>query len=278
MFINLIQLSPVDRGYALDAMSYIVEEGSGGRHLEKIHKKNFRMKTSEYINSLKKSLEDASQWVWVYEAISEWYETFEKEYQNLNINQLKSRWKATPTHTWAHFLLNGELHLLREINEEEMVLIEKETWERTHKLSLRKSLTPSLDDAQDKRNNHDGLSEELIKLYRSDEDTRVKISLLDKRLALFLQTPYDEAAINEYTQRYNLQSITQYSSIDLSTFSTQHDFFVFMGTRATHTAFYKLNSKIPRNRLLQVSGQNIDMVFNEITQQLKGKMEDATDQ
>ncbi len=278
MFINLIQLSPVDRGYALDAMGYIVEEGTGGRHLDEVHKKNFRMTTSEYINVLKKSLEDFSQWVWVYKAISEWYGTFEKEYQDLNINQLKSRWKTTPIHTWVHFLLNGELHRLRELDQSEMILVEKETWERTHKLSLKKNLISNIDDVQDKMKNHEELKEELIKLYRSDEDTRVKVSLLDKKLALFLDTPYDEAAINEYKQRYNLQKITQYSSIELTEFSVQYDIYVFLGKRATHAAFNKLKSKISRERLLQVSGQNIDMVFNEITQQLKGKIDDAADQ
>lgn len=277
MFINLIQLSPIDREYALDAMSYIVEKGTGGRHLERIHKKDFRMKTSEYINVLKKSLEDTSQWMWVYEAISEWYETFENEYQDLNINQLKSRWKTTPIHTWVHYLLNGELHRLRALDQSEMILIEKETWERTHKLSLKKNLISNIDDVQDKMKNHEELKEELIKLYRSDEDTRVKVSLLDKKLALFLDTPYDEATINEYKQRYNLQKITQYSSIELNEFSVQYDIYVFFGKRATHASFNKLKSKISRERLLQVSGQNIDMVFNEITQQLKGKMDDAAD-
>lgn len=279
MFVNLIELSPTDRGYALDAVGYIVEEGTGGRHLDKIHKKNFRMTTVEYVNGLKNNLVNSGQWTLVYEAILEWYGSFQRDFQNLDINQLRSRWKERPIHTWAHFLLNGELHLLRELDHSEMVLIEKETWERTQKLSLKNSsLTTTMDDVQDKGTEHDGLKEKLIKLYRIDEETRVKVSLFDKRVAFFLQTPYDEASVNEYKNRYNLHSITQYSSIDLSTFSTQHDLFVFLGTRATHAAFYKLTSKIPRERLLQVSGQNIEIVFKEITQQLKGKMDDATNQ
>lgn len=279
MFVNLIELSPTDRGYALDAVGYIVEEGTGGRHLDKIHKKNFRMTTVEYVNGLKNNLVNSGQWTLVYEAISEWYGSFQGDYHNLDINQLRSRWKERPIHTWAHFLLNGELHLLRELDYSEMVLIEKETWERTQKLSLKNSsLTTTRDDVQEKGTEHGGLREELIKLYRIDEETRVKVSLFDKRVAFFLQTPYDEASVDEYKNRYNLHSITQYSSIDLSTFSTQHDLFVFMGTRATHAAFRKLNSKIPRERLLQVSGQNIDIVFKEITQQLKGKMDDAANQ
>lgn len=279
MFVNLIELSPTDRGYALDAVGYIVEEGTGGRHLDKIHKKNFRMTTVEYVNGLKNNLIDSRQWTLVYEAISEWYGSFQRDYHNLDINQLRSRWKEKPIHTWAHFLLNGDLHLLRELDQSEMILIEKETWERTKKLSLKNSRLPTTrDEVQDPGTDDSRLREELMKLYRSDEETRVKVSLIDKRIALFLQTPYDESSVDEYKHRYNLQSITQYSSIDLSTFSTQHDLFVFMGSRATHAAFYKLNSKIPRERLLQVSGQNIDIVFKEITQQLKGKIDDAADQ
>lgn len=279
MFVNLIELSPIDRGYALDAVGYIVEEGTGGRHLDKVLMKNFRMTKVEYVNGLKNNLVDSKQWTLVYEAISEWYGSFQRDYHNLDINQLRNRWKERPIHTWAHFLLKGDLHLLRELDQSEMILIEKETWERTQKLSLKNSnLASTMNDIQKKGTDHGGLREELMELYRIDEETRIKVSLLDKKIAFFLQTPYDETSINEYKHRYNLHSITQYSSIDLSNFSTQHDIFVFMGTRATHAAFHKLNSKIPRGRLLQVSGQNIDIVFKEITQQLKGKMDDAQDQ
>lgn len=131
MFINLIELSPGDRRCALDSIRYIIEEGSGGRHLDEIQKKSFRMSMDEYFNRLVNLIEEKpSLWSLVYDALEEWYGTFVEDYRSSStIEKLRARDAERPIHTWVHCLITGGLHLLREIRGEEKILVDENEWE-----------------------------------------------------------------------------------------------------------------------------------------------------
>lgn len=271
MFINLINISPADKKSALDAVQYIIEEGTGGRHLDEIHKKNFRVSSEEYYNRLVKIIDETpSSWTHVYDALVEWHETFSEEYHSLTMGMLKARDADRPIHTWVHCLLDGELHRLRTIRDEELILVDQQGWDELLRTSKKASRVSST-----KKENHEEkepLPDNLSKLFEVDMETRLKAWLFGKSIALFLLDEFDEENIERYIKKYHLKKITQYSSLSPNSFSLNHGLYVFLGKRASHSAFHKLNSQVSREKIIQVSGQNIDIVFEEITTQLKGQM------
>ena len=273
MFINLINLSPADKKSAQDAIRYITEHGTGGRHLDDIHKKNFRMSSDEYYNRIIKSIdENPSFWSHVYDALVEWHATFSEEYRSLTVDRLRSRDAERPTHTWVHCLLDGDLHRLRSIRDQELILVDQQEWDELSRAKKKASRVLIPSSQEEKPEEKASLPDNLSMLFEVDVDTRLKTWLFGKSVALFLLDEFDEEHIKRYVEKYHLKKIMQYSSLSPSSFSLNHDLYVFLGKRASHSAFYKLNSQVPREKIIQVNGQNVDIVFEEITTQLKGQM------
>ncbi len=271
MFINLIELSPGDRRCALDSIRYIIEEGSGGRHLDEIQKKSFRMSVDEYFNHLVNLIEKKpSLWLRVYDALEEWYGTFAEDYRSSStVEKLRARDAERPIHTWVHCLITGGLHLLREIRDEERILVDEKEWEELKKLSKKTEYTIITSTSQPEE---ERLSDNLSRLLDVDEETRMKAWFLGKRIAIFLAEEFEEKDLERYMKKYHLDRITQYSTLSASSFSTNHDLFIYMGKRAKHESLHKLDSKVSREKIVQVSGQNIDIVFDEVINQMKGRI------
>lgn len=271
MFINLIELSPTDRRWALDSIKFIIEEGTGGRHLDEIQKKNFRMSVDDYFNRLVNLIEDTpSAWTHVYEALVEWHGTFAEDYRSSStIEKLRARDAERPIHTWVHCLITGELHILREIRGEERILVDEKEWEELKKRSKKTDYSIITSKSQPEE---EQLSDSLSRLLEVDEETRMKAWFLGKRIAIFLAEEFEEKDLERYMKKYHLDRITQYSTLSASSFSTNHDLFIYMGKRAKHESFHKLDSKVSREKIVQVSGQNIDIVFDEVISQMKGRI------
>lgn len=271
MFINLIELSPGDRRCALDSIRYIIEEGSGGRHLDTIQKKSFRMSVDEYFNRLVNLIEEKpSLWSLVYDALEEWYGTFVEDYRSSStIEKLRARDAERPIHTWVHCLVTGELHVLRKIRNDERILIEEKEWEELQKRT--KGTHHPNDDAENLPEENQ-LSDNLLRLLELDEETRLKAWFFGKRIAVFIADEFEDKDLARYMDKYHLDRITQYSTLSASSFSTNHDLFIYMGKQAKHESFHKLKSKVPREKIVQVSGLNIDIVFDEVINQMKGRI------
>lgn len=272
MFLNLIELSPVDREWALNSIKFIIEEGTGGRYLDEIHKKNFRMSVEEYFNRLVNIIEATpSSWSHVYDALLEWHGTFVEDYRSSStLEKLRARDAERPVHTWVHCLVMGELHLLRKVRGDERILLEKQEWEELTRKNKKVPYSPIKLEGEDQMK--ELVPDRLLQLLEVDEETRLKAWLFGKRIAIFLADEFGQKDIEKYKEKYHFDRVTQYSTLSASSFSTNHDLFIYMTKQAKHESFHKLNSKVAREKIIQVSGLNIDIVFDEVISQLKGRI------
>lgn len=273
IFINFIRTCPTEMDRMFQAVEYVIKHGSGGDILDEISRKSFKDTHDDYFNRIKSEALTREDGLFIiYKALVKWYETWKDSFSSFNINNSSVKYKEQPIHTWLHCFLTGQLNIYQNLIGEEYVLIEKSKWEETKKGVNKANRSPII--PQKEINPKDDVKiQRLLKLFEFDEELKIKELLLNKKIALFLEDHWTEEQLDEIKMKYHLKMIRQYSSIDPSKDIGIFDYYLFLTSKASHSAKYKLESRIPRESLFLISSTNYKNVMKQFIEQLKGRIE-----
>ena len=112
----------------------------------------------------------------------------------------------------------------------------------------------------------------MLKLYEVDEEIKYKELLLDKRIAVFLEDQWTDNQLDEIKIKYYLKTIKQFSAIEPTQDVGNFDFYLFLTSKASHSAKYKLESRVPKDNIYLISSTNYLHVINQFIEQLKGRI------
>ncbi|QTC41325.1 hypothetical protein I7V34_20010 [Bacillus sp. V3] len=271
LFDNFIRTYPTEKERMFQAIEYIINHGTGGAILDELSRKSFKDTNNEYFNRIKKEALSREDGLFIiYRALIKWYETWKDSYSNFNIKNALVKYREQPTHTWLHCFLTGQQAIFHNLIGEEYVVIEKSKWEESQKearntnysLTLQKK---EVDLNQEKINR-------LLKLYEVDEEIKYKELLLDKKVAVFLEDQWTDNQLEEIKIKYHLKVVKQFSAIDPTHDVGNFDFYLFLTSKASHSAKYKLESRVPKDNLFLISSTNYIHVINQFMEQLKGRI------
>jgi hypothetical protein len=273
IFINYIRTFPLEKERMFNAIEYLIQQGSGGDILDGLSRKLFKDTNEEYFNRLKKeALTKEDGLLLTFKALLKWYETWKHSFSDFDIKNAKLKYTEQPLHTWLHCLLTGKQHIFQQLLGDEYVVIEKQRWESTQKAAKTATSTPESGEQKYIKDPAEARKiERLLKLYENDEKVRLKELLLGKKIALFHEVKWKNTLLEEIIKDYHLESIKQFSSIDYTNNPGIFDYYLFLTSIASHSAKFKLESRIPKEKLYLISSTNEKLVMEEFLKQLKGK-------
>jgi hypothetical protein len=273
MFNNYIKAFPQEKNRMFLAMEFIIEQGTGGNLLDQLSKKTFKDTNAEYINRLKKEAVNNEGGLFiVFDALIKWYETWKDSYKKFTATNAHLKYKEQPIHTWLHCLLTGQQNIYMNLIEENYIIIEKSKWEALQNVSVIQRSRPMPVLVKEKE---DSLKleriERLMKLYEKDEEFRVKELLYDKKIAIFLEDSWSKESLDDFKNKFHLKGIKQFSSITPISDTGKFDYYLFLTSQASHSAKYKLESRVGKESTFLISATNQKLVIEEFIKQLKGK-------
>ncbi|MYL45596.1 hypothetical protein GLV94_08045 [Virgibacillus halodenitrificans] len=271
IFINYINTYPTEMERMFQAVEYIIKHGAGGNVLDELSKKSFKDTTNDYFNRIKnEAIAHNNGLLIIYKALLKWYETWKDSFSNFNINNASVKYREQPIHTWLHCFLTGQQNIYQSLIGEEYVFIDKSKWEEAKRNNIKANRYPVI---QKQEVDYTEVKiKRLLRLYEIDPEIKYKELLLDKRIAVFLEDDWTKDQLEELQKKYHLKNVKQYSAIeptnnDIGNF----DYYLFLTSKASHSAKYKLESKIPKDKLFLISSTNYRLVMDQFLEQLKGR-------
>ncbi|TYS86226.1 hypothetical protein [Rossellomorea aquimaris] len=271
LFNNLMRSYPTEKEHLFHAIEYMISHGTGGDILDEISRKSFKDSNDEYLNRIKKEAISREDGLFIiYRALIKWYETWKDSFSNFSNKNALVKYREQPTHTWLHCFLTGQQALFQNLIGEEYVVVEKNKWEESKK-EAKNSIQYLTHEKKEFDYNQEKINR-LLKLYRVDEEIKYKELLLDKRIAVFLEDQWTDNQINEIKIKYHLKTIKQFSAIEPTHDVGNFDFYLFLTSKASHSAKYKLESRVPKDNLFLISSTNYFLVIEQFIEQLKGRI------
>ncbi|MED0990827.1 hypothetical protein [Bacillus nitratireducens] len=272
IFCNYVRAFPLEMERMFKAVKYLVEQGIGGDVLELISRKSFRDTNEQYLSRLQKEALAREDGLHILcRALLKWYDSWKGSFENFDVKNARTKYDEQPLHTWLHCLLTGKQHIYQDLIKEELVVIENSKWNEMKRNVNQAEKSLKHLEKEEKIQYQKEKSQRLLKLYEKDEEVQIKEMLLDKKIAVFLESRWTDEQIEELKAKYHFCNIEQFSSIVPTSDIGNFDYYLFLTSQAAHSAKYALDSKISRDKLFLISYINKERVIEEWLKQLKGK-------
>ena len=227
------------------------------------------------MNKLRKAVkENPENVIHVTHSLVDWYSSWQKTFDNFNEKNAKNYIQNQPFHTWLHCLMTGNNEIYQKLKGEEIITVKKSRYEEliSRERQTFKPLINETDKANKLLNNEKLLK--LERLYEKDKELKLKILLMDKKIAVFHESNWSTQTIDAVKQEYYFETIDQFPAVKISKTIGNYDYYIMLTSRASHSTKNILESKIEDDRIFFIDADNIDRVMSGFIFQLEGKIDE----
>lgn len=269
---NYMQISPHELENGLSTISFIQKEGIGRIYFDKVAELKFGDKEEEYIQKLHKAIRNEPKNIkYLSEALIEWYNSWYQTFRKFDVTTAKNYFHERPLHTWLYCLMNGKNEIFQNLAGEELIVLRRSRYEE---LTAKEKKKPEFVLNSNKHiDQKTDFLDKMEALYQKDRDVRMKVLLMDKKMAIFHESNWDWNTLENLKNEYHFEMIDQYPAIDKPKSIGEYDYYVLVTSRASHSTKNVLESKISKEKIIFVSADNTDRVMEQLKFQLEGNLQ-----